>query len=207
MSSKAGRRFNRLTDATTLETLRGRTVLGRAPVIAMAVAALMCAAASEATSTMPGGDRETPSHQPVPRWLTLKSSVVRARMGPGTDYRILWEYHAKGLPVQVVAETREWRKVCDPEGSVVWLHRSVVSPRRSAFNPSTGEIPIYAGRSATSATRARLSPRSIVSLDDCQDGWCHVGGRKVHGWVQASAVFGGQATVQCDAARPAGPRA
>jgi SH3-like domain-containing protein len=185
---------------------REKRALGVLPVLAMAGLALMCAAASEATATMPGGDRPTPSHHPVPRWLTLKSDKVRARMGPGSDYRILWEYHARGLPVQVIAETHEWRKVCDPDGAVAWLHRSVVSPRRSAFNTSNQETPIHTGRSATSAIRARLSPRSIVSLDDCEEGWCHVGGRRVHGWIQASAVFGAQTAPLCEAGRPAGPR-
>ena len=43
----------------------------------------------------------------MPRWLSLKSSEVRARQGPGLNYPILWEYRAAGLPVQVVAETTE----------------------------------------------------------------------------------------------------
>lgn len=162
-------------------------------------------AASEPTATMPDG-RPTPTRQPVPRWLTLKASEVRARSGPGLDYHILWEYHAAGLPVQVIAETLEWRKICDPDGAVVWVHRSVVRSRRSAFNAGGQEIPIRSSRSDTASVRARLSPRSIVSLDDCEDGWCHVGGRKVHGWVPQAAVFGGATQPLCDARRPAGPR-
>lgn len=162
-------------------------------------------AANEPTATMPGG-RPTPTRQPVPRWLTLKADKVRARSGPGLDYHILWEYHAAGLPVQVIAETREWRKICDPDGAVVWVHRSVVRSRRSAFNATTQEIPIRSGRSDTASVRARLSPRSILSMDACEDGWCHVGGRKVHGWVPQSAVFGAATQPLCDARRPAGPR-
>ncbi|CAN5321385.1 SH3 domain-containing protein [soil metagenome] len=166
--------------------------------------ALMCLAAAQAAAVMPDG-RPTPSRQPVPRWLTLKSSEVRARQGPGSDYRILWEYRAAGLPVQVVAETAEWRKVCDPDGAVAWIHRSVLSGHRGAFNTSAQEQPIRTGRSATASVRARLSPRSIVSLDDCESGWCHVGGRKVHGWVAEGAIFGGATRPLCDADRPAGP--
>jgi len=162
-------------------------------------------ATSEPTATMPDG-RPTPTRQPVPRWLTLKASEVRARSGPGLDYHILWEYHAAGLPVQVIAETLEWRKICDPDGSVAWVHRSVVRSRRSAFNATAQEIPIRSGRSGTASVRARLSPHAIVSLDDCEDGWCHVGGRKVHGWVPQGAVFGGATQPLCDARRPAGAR-
>jgi SH3-like domain-containing protein len=165
--------------------------------------AMMCLAAAQGAALMPDG-RPTPSRQPVPRWLSLKSDEVRARQGPGSDYRILWEYHAKGLPVQVIAETSQWRKVCDPDGAVAWIHHSVLSGRRGAFNASAQAAPIRSGRSATAAIRARLTPRSIVSLDDCEDGWCHVGGRKVHGWIAERAIFGGATRPLCDASRPAG---
>jgi len=155
-------------------------------------------------ATMPDG-RPTPTGLDVPRWVTLKSSRVRARQGPGLDYRILWEYRAAALPVQVIAETREWRKICDPDGSVAWIHRTVASGRRSVFNRTNEEIPIHSGRSATSSIRARLGPRSIISLDECEDGWCRVRARKMRGWVNERAVFGTQERALCNAARPAGP--
>jgi SH3-like domain-containing protein len=189
---------------------RGARILRRAVPLAGAIALSLglggsLSAASEPTATMRDG-RPTPTRQPVPRWLTLKASEVRARSGPGLDYHILWEYHAAGLPVQVIAETLEWRKICDPDGAVVWVHRSVVRSRRSAFNATAREIPIRSGRSETASVRARLSPHAIVSLDECENGWCHVGGRKVHGWVPQTAVFGGATQPLCDARRPAGPR-
>ncbi len=167
-------------------------------------AALFLGAASEPVALMPDG-RVTPTRQPVPRWLSLKSSEVRARSGPGLDYRILWEYRASGLPVQVIAETREWRKICDPEGSVVWVHRSVVSSRRTVFNPSSQEIPLRSGRSDTSTIRARLSPLSVISLDACEDGWCRLGSRRLRGWVRQEGLFGVQSQPLCDASRQAGP--
>ena len=156
-----------------------------------------------AGATMPDG-RPTPTGLEVPRWVTLKSSQVRARQGPGLDYRILWEYRAAGLPVQVVAETTEWRKICDPDGAVAWIHRTVSSGRRSVFNTSPEEVMIHAGKSQASAVRARLSPRSLVSLDECEDGWCQVRARRLRGWVQERAVFGTQQRALCNANRPAG---
>ena len=182
MSSKARPRFQRLAVAA-----------------AFACAAVLAGAAQ----TMPDG-RPTPSGQPVPRWLSLKSSEVHARFGPGLDHRILWEYQVSGLPVQVIAETTEWRKICDPEGAVAWVHRSVVSSRRSVFNASDEEVAIHAGRSATSPVRARLSPRSLVAMDECEEGWCRIRAGRLRGWVRQSAVFGTQERALCNAARPAG---
>lgn len=170
----------------------------------LAAAATFAAVFGGAAATMPDG-RPTPTGLEVPRWISLKSSQVRARGGPGLDYQILWEYRAAGLPVQVVAETRHWRKVCDPEGSVAWIHRSVASGRRTVFNTSARETPIRAARSETASVRARLQPHSLIGIEDCQDGWCRVRARKLRGWVAEGAVFGTQARALCDAARPAGP--
>lgn len=164
---------------------------------------MAAAALAGAGQAMPDG-RPTPSGQPVPRWLSLKSDKVRARFGPGLDYRILWEYRASNLPVQVVAETTEWRKICDPEGGVAWVHRSVVSSRRSVFNASDAEIPIRSGPSATAALRARLSPHALVAVEDCKDGWCEVRAHRMRGFVRQRDVFGGEERPLCSAARPAG---
>ena len=164
-------------------------------------AALILAALTPAVQAAP---RQTPSGQPVPRYVSLKFDKVYARAGPGEDHRLLWVYEAKGLPVQVIAETKEWRKICDPDGSVAWIHRTVASGRRSVFNRSAEEILIHSGRSATSSVRARLSPRSIVSLDECEEGWCRVRARKIRGWLPERAVFGTQERALCNAARPAG---
>lgn len=173
----------------------------RAKIAAVVAGAGLLAGAGAA---MPDG-RPTPSGYEVPRWVSLKSSKVWARQGPGRDYRILWEYRAAGLPVQVIAETEEWRKVCDPQGSVVWIHRTVASGRRGAFNPSDQPLPLRAARSDTAPVRARLSPRSVTTLETCQDGWCRLRAGKVRGWVPAPAVFGAQDEPLCDAGRPAGP--
>lgn len=169
-----------------------------------ALACLGAAILLSASQAMPDG-RPTPSRQPVPRWLSLKSSEVRARFGPGLDYEIMWVYRARGLPVQVVAETREWRKVCDPNGSIAWIHRSVLSSNRRAYNATRQPLAVRASRSDTSAVRARLQPHAVTPLQDCEEGWCRVGGRRQGGWVRQSQIVGTASRPQCDASRPAGP--
>ncbi len=174
-------------------------------VVAAAVIALFggLGVLTSAGQAMPDG-RPTPTGLEVPRWISLKSSHVRARQGPGLDYPILWEYRAAGLPVQVIAETAEWRKICDPDGAVAWIHRTVSSGRRSVFNTTEEEVPIRSGRSDTASVRARLSPRALVSLDECEDGWCRVRARRLEGWVAQRSVFGTQERALCNANRPAG---
>jgi SH3-like domain-containing protein len=173
--------------------------------ISAGAAVLAAALACGGAGGMPG-DRPTPSGQPVPRWISLKSDRVFARRGPDREHRILWLYRARGLPVQVVAETRDWRLICDPEGATAWVHRSVLSGRRTLFNPAAVELPIHAGRSDGSGLKARLKGRAVVDVKACEDGWCRVRFGRQSGWVRADRVFGSADRALCDADRPAGPR-
>ena len=59
---------------------------------------------------------DTPSTLPVPRFVSLKFGEVYARKGPGEDHRILWVWRSKGMPLEVVAETSDWRRVRGPDG-------------------------------------------------------------------------------------------
>src|ERR1700742_610051 len=85
-------------------------------------------------------ERQTPSGMPVPRYVSLKFDKVNARAGPGDDHKLLFVYRARGLPLQVIAETSEWRRACDPEGTLAWVHKRTTDGRRSAMNPSAQPV-------------------------------------------------------------------
>ena len=64
---------------------------------------------------------------PVPRYVTLKFDEANLRAGPGREYPVLWQYQKAGLPLLVDAEFGIWRKVLDHDGTVGWMHGSVLS--------------------------------------------------------------------------------
>ena len=97
--------------------------------LALILSAAACALASAALADA----RPTPSGLPVPRYVTLKFGSVNARAGPGDDYRTLWVYQVRGLPVQVIAESSEWRRICDPDGGVAWVHMRTTDGRRNVM--------------------------------------------------------------------------
>lgn len=139
----------------------------------------------------------------MPRWISLKSSHVRARQGPGLDYPILWEYRAAGLPVQVIAETSEWRKICDPDGAVAGSTARCRQAPVCVQHDGRGN-PHPLGSIRDGPVRARLSPRALIALDECEEGWCKVRARRMEGWTPQRAVFGTQERALCNANRPAG---
>ncbi|RAK67296.1 SH3 domain-containing protein [Phenylobacterium kunshanense] len=164
--------------------------------MAPALAALVIGTVA-ATAAAADVGRVTPSGYPVPRYVTLKFGKVNARAGPGDDHRLLWVYSARGLPVQVVAETAEWRRVCDPDGGLAWVHKRVTDGRRSVINTRNRPAPLYRKPKAGAETIAYLNSRALASLVRCEKGWCRVKTDRTSGWVREGTLWGTTETVQC----------
>ena len=165
------------------------------PAAARALLVLLVLAAAAPSAAQEG--RPTPSGLPVPRWVSLKFDKVFARAGPGEDHRLLWAYRVKNLPVQVVQETAEWRRVCDPDGGLAWVHKRTTDGRRTAMNLRVPDMPLRARPGEDSRTRAYWVRRSLGSLDECNGGWCRVKVEGVAGWAPRASVWGTQEAAVC----------
>jgi SH3-like domain-containing protein len=133
----------------------------------------------------------------VPRWASLGRDTVTARKGPGADYPALWVYRARGLPVQIIAETQLWRRICDQGGLPVWVDRAALNPRRMAQPMGSAPVPLMATPRADAAVKARLAPRALADLARCQGSWCKVTVAGVSGWTPAASLWGVAERPQC----------
>lgn len=156
---------------------------------------------AENFSPGPPSDRQTPSGLPVPRYVSLKYDTTNARAGPGDDTRLLFVFRVKGLPVQVVAETREWRRVCDPDGGLSWVHKRLTDGRRTALGLSPEPLAMHKHPMADAQVVAYLKPRALAGLERCDKDWCEIEVGKVKGWVPAKAVWGTQTQALCRTTR------
>ncbi len=73
-----------------------------------------------------------PSGLPLPRFVTLKSKRVNLRIGPSADYAVSWLYTKAGLPVEIIQEYDNWRRVRDADGTEGWVNQSLLSGQRAA---------------------------------------------------------------------------
>ena len=69
---------------------------------------------------------------PVPRFVSLKPDRVNVRGGPTRDHEVTFVYTRAGLPVEITAESDNWRRIRDWEGSEGWVYHSLLSGRRTA---------------------------------------------------------------------------
>ena len=144
-------------------------------------------------------NRPTPSGLPVPRWVSLKFNKVYARAGPGEDHRLLWVYRVRRLPVQVVQETADWRRVCDPEGGLAWVHKRTTDGERWAMNIGSDDAPLRAKAAEDSKVKALWRARSLAELDDCRGNWCRVKVGAAGGWAPRRVVWGSTERAVCGA--------
>lgn len=131
---------------------------------------------------------DTHSGLPVPRFVSLKFDSVNGRAGPSLGHPIEWEYVRAGLPVQVVAETADWRRVRDPEGEETWMHRRVLSGRRAVRMLETATL--RARPEADAVAEAEAEAGAVLWLERCRAGWCRLETDGRRGWVEASALWG-----------------
>lgn len=164
---------------------------------------LLAAALVGLTAPALAQDRPTPSGFPVPRYVSLRFDTVNARSGPGDEHRVVWTYRARGLPVQVIAETADWRRICDPEGGVAWVHKRVTDGRRTAIRLQTAPLPLRAAPEAAAPVRATWQGRSLIPLDSCRGGWCRLGSGGGSGWAPVAQFWGAADGQQCRPSVPA----
>lgn len=135
----------------------------------------------------------TPSSKPVPRFESLDEKEAHGRLGPTREHRVVWTYQRVGLPMQVIAETQDWRRVRDPDGEVTWMHKRLLSSRPTVMvRASAAEgVSLRAAPQADAAVRAILHAGVIADLETCEAGWCRVRVRqRYEGWAPASALWG-----------------
>lgn len=168
------------------------------PLLLLCLALGACSERGGEGADCPAGVKQnTPSGYCVPRYLSLKRGEVFGRKGPGKDYATLYVYHARGLPVQVVDETSEWRRICDPDGGAVWVASAMVDGRRTVMATGQAAVTLRAGPSDTAAASAYLRPRAIADLGRCKANWCEIAADGARGWVKSSEVWGLASQAQC----------
>jgi SH3-like domain-containing protein len=125
---------------------------------------------------------------PVPRYSSLKASEVNGRAGPSADYPVEWSYRRTGLPVVIVRESGDWRKIRDPMGDEVWVHRSMLGSARTTITTQSGVVRRDAD--SRSPVLASFGAGAVLTLGDCNEDWCGVesGGHK--GWVARRMLWG-----------------
>lgn len=149
------------------------------------------AQANEAQAAVMG-----PSGLPLPRFVSLKSNRINLRVGPGRDYAVQWLYLKPGLPVEIIQEYDNWRRIRDSEGTEGWVLQTLLSGKRAGiaapWSKDTSVVPVslYSKAQETTALTAHLEPGVLGKVTACDGQWCKFETNGYDGFVRQTDIWG-----------------
>lgn len=148
-----------------------------------AAAAILCLCATAAAA----GERLT--GLPLPRYAAIRATEANLRVGPSMNYPVLWRYEERGLPVRIVKEHFDWRKVEDPKGETGWMSAHLLADWPRAIVTTANRL---LRRSPETGARgvAVLEPGVVVTVLERREGWCRVAKEGHKGWLKSDEVWG-----------------
>lgn len=176
---------------------RGESLVrtGRLIAIGLALALVPWAGSAPAQEGAKQAANGSQSGLRVPRFVSLKSNKVNVRRGPSTDQAIVWVFARAGLPVEIIAEADNWRRVRDSEGADGWVFHSLLSGRRTALiSPwAKGQqqaVPLRDGASAGSRPVAQLQSGVLGNVVSCDGKWCELTVDGYSGYIEQEKLWG-----------------
>ena len=134
-----------------------------------------------------------PSGLPLPRFVSLKTDRVNVRRGPSTTHQVVWVFARKGLPVEIIAEFENWRRVRDSDGEEGWVFHSLLAGKRTALIAPwrKGErITLVDGASDAANAVFAVEAGVLGQIDRCDGNWCRFTTAGFTGWVMQELLWG-----------------
>ena len=130
---------------------------------------------------------------PMPRFVSLKPDRVNVHGGPTRDHEVTFVYTRSGLPVEITAESDNWRRIRDWEGSEGWVYHSLLSGKRTALvapKDKTQLVALYDTGDTNAAIVAQLQAGVLALVKRCTGAWCRITGPRFDGWVRQEQLWG-----------------
>lgn len=134
-----------------------------------------------------------PSGLPIPRFVSLKAEKVNVRRGPSSDHAVAWVFQRKGLPVEIVAEFENWRRVRDSDGSEGWILQNMLSGKRTAVIAPWKQgqsLPLHSGASQGTGLVATVGTGVVAEVEACDGNWCALSAAGYDGYVEQNQLWG-----------------
>ncbi len=129
----------------------------------------------------------------IPRFVSLSNNETNVRVGPGQEYPIQSIYKRKGIPVEVILEYENWRKVRDVDGDEGWVYHTLLSGRRFGILQHSEAVFAYdVPFSGDEAARVVIAIEPMVQFEivRCKDAWCYINASGFLGWIERKFIWG-----------------
>src|SRR5690625_3514981 len=126
---------------------------------------------------------------PVPRYVSLRSDRINVRRGPGLDYRKDWVFRRAGLPVKIIDEYGDWRRIVDMDQAGGWVYHAMLTGRRTGV-VIADEAVLRTQPSDAGPARPPAEQGVVARLHSCRPDGCRIESGGYRGWVEKAAIWG-----------------
>lgn len=134
------------------------------------------------------------SGKPIPRFVSLKKDRVNVRRGPSRDYQVAWVFVRKNLPIEIIAEFEQWRRIRDNDGAEGWVYYSLLAGKRTAlitpWRPKEDTVRLYDNKGKTENVIALVQSGAMGTITSCDGSWCKFSSQGYSGWLPQKMLWG-----------------
>lgn len=155
--------------------------------------AIRCLAVIGLAGTLAAPTIAATGKQAFPYYASISAAKARMRTGPGRTYPASWLYQRLDLPVRVIGEFKEWRKIEDPDGTQGWMQSNLVSAARTAIVHGAQPAALLERPAPGAPILWRAAPGVVGRISHCGGGWCRFDVKGQVGFVEVAGLWGVEA--------------
>ena len=121
-------------------------------------------------------------------FLMLKNEKVNVRYGPGFKYPIKFIYKKRFLPVKVIDNKENFRRIIDHKNNSGWIHISQLKKINSLI--VSEDTILFSKASKFSKPVAKIKSGRLLLVKKCKDRWCKIKTGEYSGWVDSKYLWG-----------------
>ena len=122
------------------------------------------------------------------KYLSLKNKLVNVRYGPGLHYPIKYVYKKIHLPVEVIDQKENFRRIIDFKKNSGWIHRTQLKKSNSLIILESKIL--FKKPTRFSKPLAKLKKGRLLIIKKCKNKWCQVTTNNYKGWINTNNIWG-----------------
>ena len=126
----------------------------------------------------------------IPRFVSIKSDEANLRIGSSKNYPIILQYKIKNMPIEIIGEYENWRKIIDIEGNQGWMHKSLLKGNRFAIIKNKKRLNTNFFSKPNGRVIGEIGKFNIVEIKRCLEKWCLVSKNNIKGWIFKTDLWG-----------------
>lgn len=126
---------------------------------------------------------------PLPRFVSMKADKGNVRRGPSMTHRVDWVFKHEDMPLEIIAEYGNWRRVRDIDGAGGWMHYSLLSGVRTVV-VLKDYTPLRSNPAVGAEPNAYAEQGVVAYLGTCLPDWCKVTAAGHKGWALKTEIWG-----------------